>query len=170
MKTSIALIVFAFSIGIISAQEKFAVPQLTDDQKIEVLYSHMVAYAATGISYAKSQGASAKDYGEFIGRKFTGYWNPEDGFGMLVNRIMFILAGLHPDNQMQIVDQDEIGITFKMKNVDLAFKNGPMFDITFQDFLDCSEGILSVIAKYMKSTFSHEMTEDGWYIVHLKKC
>ena len=168
MKTLAAFILFSFIYFSLTAQEKFEVPQLSDEQKNEVLYSHMVAYAATGISFAKAQGVSAKDYGKFIGQKFAAFWNPEDGFAMLVSRMMFILAGLHPDNEMQIVEQYDSGITFKLKNVDLAFKNGPMFDVTYQDFLDCSEGIIAVIAKHMKSTFAHEMTDDGWYVVHLK--
>ncbi|WP_167605324.1 hypothetical protein [Maribellus sediminis] len=166
---SLTISVFLFFLfGALYSQEQFEVPQLTQEQKTEVLYSHMVAYAATGISFAKSQGLSAKDYGKFIGQKFAAFWNPEDGFAMLVNRMMFILAGLHPENEMQIVEQDDSGITFKLKNVDLAFKNGPMFDVPYQDFLDCSEGIIAVIAKHMKSSFAHEMTTDGWYVVHLK--
>jgi len=153
----------------LNAQEKFTVPQLTPEQKTDVLYNHMVAYAVTGISFAKSQEVSAEDYGKFIGKKFAAFWNPEDGFPMLVNRMMYILAGLHPDNAMQIVEQDDSSITFKLKNVDLAFQNGPMFDVSYQDFLDCSYGIISVIAEHMNSTFSYEMTEDGWYIVTLRK-
>lgn len=169
MKLLSAVFFLVFLTYNVQSQEKFEVPQLSDDQKTEVLYSHMVAYAVTGISFAKSQGVNTEDYGKFIGQKFVAFWNPEDGFGMLVNRMMFILAGLHPDNQMQIIDQDDSSISFKLKNVDLSFKNGPMFDVSYQDFLDCSYGIISVVAKHMKSTFSHEMTEDGWYVVHLKK-
>jgi len=169
MKSLTISVFLVFLFCTVYSQEKFTVPQLTNDQKTEVIYNHMIAYAVTGISFAKAQGISAKDYGKFIGNKFTAFWNPEDGFPMLVNQLMFILGGLHPDNQMQIVQQDDSGITFKLKNVDLAFQNGPMFDVTYQDFLDCSYGIISVIAKHMESTFSHKMTEDGWYMVTLSK-
>jgi len=169
MKSFAITVAFVFVLFSLTAQEKFEVPQLTPEQKTEVLYNHVIAYCVTGISFAKSQGVSAEDYGKFIGKKFTAFWNPEDGFPMLVNRMMFILAGLHPGNEMQIINQDDSSISFKLKNVDLMFQNGPMFDVTYKDFLDCSYGLISVIAKHMKSTFSHEMTEDGWYIVHLKK-
>ncbi|WP_340110948.1 hypothetical protein [Maribellus mangrovi] len=169
MKLLIISVFIFFLFGTVYSQEKFEVPQLTEEQKTEVLYSHMIAYGVTGVSFAKSHGVSAEDYGRFIGKKFIAFWNPEDGFAMLVNRMMFILAGLHPDNEMQIVEQDDSGITFKLKNVDMSFKNGPMFDVSYQDFLDFSYGIISVVAKHMNSTFAHEMTEDGWYVVHLKK-
>jgi len=169
MKVFALFIVLTLTSFFLAAQEKFSVPQVTTDQKIEILYSHVVAYAATGISFAKSQGVTAEDYGKFIGKKFTAYWNPDDGFSKLVNQLMFILAGMHPNNEMQIVDQNAKSITFKLKNVDLSFRDGPMFDVTYQDFLDCSLGIIEVIAKHMNSKFSQEMTADGWYIATLSQ-
>ena len=95
-----------------------------------------------------TQGVTAEDYGKFIGKKFTAYWNPDDGFSKLVNQLMFILAGMHPNNEMQIVDQNAKSITFKLKNVDLSFRDGPMFDVSYQDFLDCSLGIIDRITSY----------------------
>ena len=153
----------------LNAQEQFSVPQLTSEQKAEVLYNHVIAYAVTGISFAKTKGIAPEDYGKFIGNKFKVYWNIADGFPVLVNRVMYILNGLHPANEMQIVTQDGNSICFKMKNVDLVFKEGPMFDVSYKDFLDCSHGIISTIAEHMNSRFSHEATNDGWYIVHLSK-
>ena len=159
------LLCFSF----LNAQEQFSVPQLTDEQKTEVLHSHVIAYAVAWISFAKEHGVEPEDYGKFIGNKFTAYWNPNDGFPMLVNRMMYILNGLHHANEMQIVSQNGNSITFKVKNVDLSFQNGPIFDVSYQDFLECSYGIISVVAKHMNSEFSHEMTNDGWYVVRMKK-
>ena len=143
MKNLTFLIITIVLSGYLTAQEKFSVPQVTTDQKIEVLYNHVIAYAVTGISFAKSKGVSPENYGKFIGKEFCTMWDQSAGFPLLVNQLMFILAGMHPDNQMQIVKQDEKSITFRLKNVDLPFKNGPMFDVTYQDFLDCSKGIIS---------------------------
>lgn len=164
MKKTALFIITLLAICDLSAQEKFSVPQVTTDQKIEILYNHVIAYGVTGISFAKSKGVSPEDYGKFIGKKFSAMWDPSGGFPLLVNQLMFILAGMHPDNQMKIVKQDEKSITFQMKNVDLPFKNGPMFDVTYQDFLDCSKGIISTLAEYMNATFSEQVTEDGWYV------
>lgn len=169
MKTLFCLVVFNFSFVMTNAQEKFQVPQPTTDQKIEILYNHVIAYAVTGIGFAKSQGVTPEEYGKFMGKKFTQYWDPSAGFHQLVNQLMFILAGMHPDNQMQIVKQDEKSITFKMKNVDIAFKNGPMFGVTYQDFLDCSQGIISTLAGYMHSSLSQRITEEIWYEITIKK-
>ena len=52
---------------------------------------------------------------------------------------MFLLAAMHPDNGMQIVEQSEKMIRFKMKNVDIAFKMGSAYGITYEEFLECSD-------------------------------
>jgi len=153
--------------GLISAQGEFSVPELTGDQKSDVLYSHVIAYAVTGISFAQSQGMTAEEYGKFIGQKFKAYWQPEDGFAALVNRMMFILAGLHPNNEMAITRQNPKSVTFRLKNVDMPFQNGPMFDVSYKDYLECSFGIISVIAEHMGSTFSQRTDPEGWYEVTL---
>jgi hypothetical protein len=169
MKSSAILIITFLLSGYLNAQEKFSVPQLTPDQKTEVLFNHVMAYSVTGIGFAKTQGVSAEYYGRFIGKKFTAFWNPDAGFPMLVNQMMFILAGMYPNNQMQITEQSENSITFQLKNVNLAFQNGPMFDVSYQDFLDCSYGIISEVAEFMHADFSHKTTDNGWYIAHFSK-
>jgi hypothetical protein len=119
--------------------------------------------AVTGISFARSQGVSPEDCGKFIGKRFMAFRNPEDGFVMLVNRMMYILAGLHPDNEMAVVRQDPKSVAVKLKNVDLSFKNGPMFVVSCKDFLEWSYGIISMIADHMGSIFSYNNDEEGWY-------
>jgi hypothetical protein len=163
MKSIVSFFVFILLSGLISAQDQFSVPELNGDQKSEVLYSHVIAYAVTGISFARSQGVTAEEYGRFIGHKFKAYWQPEDGFAGLVNRIMYILAGLHPNNEMMIIRQSPKSVTFRLKNVDTSFQNGPMFDVSYRDYLECSFGIISVIAEHMGSKFSHRTDPDGWY-------
>lgn len=169
MKSIFVLLLTMLFVYQISAQERFTVPQLTTDQEKEVLFNHVMAYSVTGISFAKTQGVSAEDYGRFIGKKFTAFWNPDDGFAMLVNQMMFILAGMYPDNQIEILEQDENSIKFRLKNVDLAFQQGPMFDVKYQDFLNCSYGIISELADFMGCGFSHKMTGEGWYVVNFSK-
>jgi hypothetical protein len=81
---------------------------------------------------------------------------------------MFILAGMHPDNDMQIVEQSDNMVRFKMKNVDSAFKMGSAYGISYEEFLECSEGLISVLAEHMNTTFSHKVTDEIWYEVTLE--
>ncbi len=137
-------------------------PELTEQQKQEVLYKHVVSYAASGISYAKSLGKSPEEYGRYVGNLFTPFWDPAAGLPGFANQIMFLLAGIHPANEMKIVSQDENSITVRMKNVDMPFMQGPMLGVSYDEYLEFSYGVLVVVADFMKLDFSHSMV-DGWY-------
>ncbi len=150
------------------AQQPFVVPEVTSEQKQEILYNHVIGYAVTGIGFAKSKGATPEEFGKYIGTQFTSFWNPADGFEAFANGMIFILAGMHPDNEMQIVAQSEKMVQFKLKNVDISFKNGPMFGVTYDEMLDCSEGIISVLANHMNVSFSHQIVDEIWYEVTLR--
>ena len=88
----ILTIIFAalLSVSTVRAQETFTVPLLTPEQETEVLYNHVIAYFAAGLSMAKEKGVSPEAYGEYIGEQFKVFWEPEAGFPVFVNQIMFI--------------------------------------------------------------------------------
>ena len=152
----------------ISAQQ-FSVPKVTPEQKQEILYNHVMGYAITGIGFAKSKGATPKEFGEFIGTQFKSYWDPAAGFPVFVNGMLFILTGMHPNNEMQIIEQSDKSIRFKLKNVDLSFKSGPVYGVNYDEFLECSEGIISTLAQHMNISFSHKIADEIWYEVTLTK-
>ncbi len=85
------------------------------------------------------------------------------------NGIVFILSGIHPENNMQIIEQSGQIIIFKLKNVDFPFQNGPLYGgVTYEDYLEFSEGTLSTLANHMNLSFSYEITPENWYKVTLK--
>lgn len=168
MKKILSLVILVFLFAQISAQDGFTVPQVSQQEKEQILYNHVIAYAVTGISFAKSKGVSAEEYGRYIGKLFAPMWNPDDGFGALASGMMYILAGMHPNNEMTIIDQNKNMVKFKMKNVTMAFGQGPFLGVTEKEFLDCSYGVIDELAKRMNAEFKHKMGEDGWYEVMLK--
>ena len=145
----------------------FTVPQVAPEQEKEILFNHVIAYCCTGISFAKSKGISPKEYGEYMGNAFKPFWNPDEGFPSFANGLMFMLAGMYANNDLQIIEQNESHLCFKLKNVDIAFKQGPAFGITYEELLECSEGLLETIGEHMNTTFSHKVTDDNWYEVTL---
>lgn len=158
---SIAICLFVFQLN--SAQDIISVPELNAQQKQEVLYSHVIAYAVSGISYAKTKESSPEEYGRYIGKMFIPFWDPAGGFPVFANRIMYILAGMHPDNEMKIEEQGANSIRFRMKNVDSSFQDGPMLGITYEEFLGFSLGIIDEIADFMHVDFSHKVVDKLWY-------
>ena len=75
---SLALIVLClFTFSVLNAQQTFSVPEVTPEQEKEILYNHVIAYFAAGITFAKTQGVSAQDYGKHIGNEFKQIQNFE---------------------------------------------------------------------------------------------
>ncbi len=148
-------------------QDKFSVPELSQEQVQQVLYNHVAAYATSGISYAKSMGKTPESYGRYVGDLFTPFWDPTAGLPGFANQIMFILAGIHYTGEMKIVEQDEHSIRIRMTNVDMPFKQGPMLGVTYEEYLEFSYGVLVVLADFMKLDFSHAVVDDGWYEISI---
>ena len=167
-KLSLIAISFLF-INFIVAQEKFTVPELSTQQKTDILYNHVIAYAVAGISFAKTQGVTPELYGKYIGKKFTSFWKPEAGFYVFVKGMLDILSGINSNNEMQIISQSEKMIQFKLKNVDLSFQKGPMLGVTYNEFLECSNGIISVLSEHMNVKFSHKISDEIWYEATFEK-
>lgn len=162
----ILIIIFAalLSASTLCAQESFTVPQLTPEEETEVLYNHVVAYFAVGLSMAKEKGVSPEAYGKYIGEQFKVFWDPEGGFQSFVNQIMFILQGVNPYSEMKIIEQNSTMIRFTMSNMNLLFKQGLAYGITYNEFLACSKGLLKAVANHMKANFAYKDT-DGLYEV-----
>lgn len=162
MKSLSLFVTCLFLFNLSYAQDKLSVPELTEQQKQEVLYNHVISYAASGVSYAKSLGKSPEEYGRYVGSLFTPFWDPAAGLQGFAGQFMFIMAGIHPANEMNIVDQDENSIRVRLKNVDKPFKQGPLLGVSYEEYLEFSNGLLVVLAEFMKLDFSQRMA-DGWY-------
>jgi hypothetical protein len=102
-----------------------------------------------------------------VGKLFIPFWDPSGGLALFGNQIMFLLAGMHPDNGMEIVKQSPTNLTFRMKNVDLSFKNGPVYGVSYEQFLEFSFGTLNELAKFMKLEFNHAVVDIDWYEITL---
>lgn len=164
MKIIAILFAGLLSASTLFAQESFTVPQLTPEQETEVLYNHVIAYFAAGLNMAKEKGVSPEEYGKYIGDQFKVFWDPEAGFLFFVNQIMFILKGVNPYSEMEIKEQNSNMIRFTMSNMNMLFKQGPAYGISYNEFLVCSDKLISTIANHMKANFAYKDT-DGLYEV-----
>ncbi|NQU84798.1 MAG: hypothetical protein HQ541_03475 [Mariniphaga sp.] len=43
-----------------------------------------------------------------------------------------------------------------------------MLGITYEEYLECSFGIISTLAQHMNTSFSHKITDEIWYEVTFK--
>lgn len=150
----------------LQAQNEFKVPELSMEQKQKVLYDHVISYATSGISYAKHLGKTPAEYGKYVGKQFSAFWDPAGGLQSLGNGLMYIMAGMHPDNELQIVNQDEHTLAFKLKNVDLPFREGPMLGVSKDDYMEFSAALIKALANHMKLDFKQSI-DDTWYYATL---
>lgn len=168
MKSFTLFIICLFSITVLNAQQAISVPEVTLEQEKEILYNHVIAYFAAGITFAKTQDISPKEYGKYIGTQFKPFWSPDADFASFANQMMFILKGVNPYSEMEIMEQSDKMIRFKMSNLAMLFKHGPAYGITYKEFLAASDGLISTLADYMKVSFEQKVNDDGWYLVTMK--
>lgn len=75
---------------------------------------------------------------------------------------------IHSQNETTFVEQSDQKVVFQFKNVDLPFRNGSIYRVvTYEEYLEFSEGVIAPLGKYMKLTFAHEANPEGWYKVSI---
>ena len=90
MKNLSFITIYFLFINFMVGQENFTIPEITQDQKQEVLYNHAISYFVTGISFAKTKGVEPMEYGKYIGKQFLPFWDKNIGFVAFVNKMIFI--------------------------------------------------------------------------------
>ncbi|MCK4465950.1 MAG: hypothetical protein KAU83_09575 [Bacteroidales bacterium] len=171
MKKLLSIAICLVFIGNAFGQEKFTVPERTHEQKHKrTMYQFWSVFAA-GINFAKSQDISPYEYGKYIGSLFAPSWNKENGFDGLVNGTIYNWENFKSDEdgQMVIKEKDDGSVIIDFPAA--AWKKYLPEDnpyASFQEVLDCMQGILEPIADYMESTINL-IVKDEWIIFTIKK-
>ena len=71
------------------------------------------------------------------------------------------------NGNLEILEQSDSEVRVRLKNVDLSFKAGPMFGVSYEEFLECSEGLIDELAGTMGIKFKQEV-EGDWYIASFR--
>lgn len=160
MKKLLCLLLPLLFIGSLNAQERFTVPERTHDQKHQrTIYQSWSVYAV-GINFAKSQDVSAYDYGKYVGSLFAQSWNKESGFDGFVRGMIFNYENFRTeaDGEIVIVENDDGSVVVKFPAIMLKkyFPEGNPY-ASFQEALDCFQGMLENIGDYMGCTAIQEV-------------
>lgn len=145
------------------------IDELSNDEIQEVLYIHAMAYYVNGINFARSQGITPAAYGTFLGNQFLPYWDKDIEFISFTNKMIHILKGFHYNNEIQIVSNGDQKIFILIDNVDHLFKNGHFYDVSYSEFLQCSNGLFRKITDHVGIDFSQKITEDNRYQLMFSK-
>lgn len=164
--TGLALLI---AVGI-TAQEPFKVHKPFIEQKLGNMIGQWDMMAIVSISFAKKEGKAAMEYGLFVGEQFKTTWNKEKGFEGFVNGLLWNMSCFSVEPEMEIISQSADRVEFKcLKMAQYLEKNQPVYNVSYQEYLDFVTGIISVIADHMDSIHELHVDEEWMYITCEKK-
>jgi len=139
-------------------------PQLTLQQKWETAESNLVYFIVCGITYAKSHGQTAEDFGKWAGQIAAPYWEEEKSKGLrgLVEGISYNKQQFHGFT-MEILDESATSIRARMKcfGEDLVRKRNP--EISVDEYIRFFDRKWAAIADYMGLKYAQHK-EGEWLI------
>ena len=159
--TGLALLI---AIGI-TAQEPFKVHKPFIEQKLGNMIGQWDYMAIVGISYAKAEGKTAREFGHFVGEQFKTSWKKEKGFNGFVNGLLWNLSCFSMEPEMQIISQSADKVELKCRKMAAYLeKNQPVFNVTYQEYMDFMDALMAPIAEYLGCT--HELrTDEQWLYI-----
>ena len=153
------IVLFALTI---SAQEKFSLPELNDNQKQWRLVSQLNGMMLNQINYAKSIGKSVEDVATFAGNQFKLSWNKENGWEGYVKGCLGNWTIIRPDNKLDILEQSDTMIRFKSKIPYARLKNnGPRYNVSHEEYMSFLKIAHKIIGEYLGASTTFEDVDDG---------
>jgi len=139
------------------------VDELSNNEIQDVLYIHAMSYYVNGINFAKSHGISPEEYGTFLGNQFLPFWDKDIDFVSFTSKMIHILKGIHYNSDIKIVSNGDKKVFIMISNVDALFKNGLFYDISYEEFLQCSNSLFQKISDHVGVSCSQNITTGNYY-------
>jgi len=125
---------------------------------------------AVSISYAKTQGLTAAEYGSLIGDQFKYSWNKEAGFEGFVNGWLYSAACFLADPGTEIIINTAEKVKFKTRLWGASIKvNEPLYGVTYEEVVDYFEAMVTKIADYMGANSEISYDDEWMYFTITKK-
>jgi hypothetical protein len=156
-----------FTAGLLGAQEKISVPQMTDIQKQQRL-NWMGNYCIiVGANYAKAQGKSVEHYAKHFGEVAKTTWDPKKGFtgfinGTLNNWVSFCSSA---SPAIEITFQSDNKFVFKAP-LDIKNMMAPegIHGVSFDELMTTYRIIFEEIGKYHNCLYAQKLVAEGNWI------
>ncbi len=140
-------------------------PQLTLQEKWETAESNLVYFIVCGITYAKSHGQTAEDFGRWAGQIAAPYWEEEKRMGP-----RGLIEGISRNKQqfhgftMEILDVSATSIRARMKcfGEDLVRERNP--EISVDEYIRFFDQKWVAIAEFMGLKYIQQQ-EGEWVMI-----
>jgi hypothetical protein len=140
-------------------------PQLYLAQKWKTAESNLIYFITCGISYAKSHGGSAEDFGTWAGQVAAPSWDEEKTKGP-----RGLVEGIASNNQLfqnfeiEILNESEMMIRARMKGFgENLVRRRPRHEITVDEYIQFFNRKWIAIADYMGLEYNQKL-EGDWVI------
>lgn len=150
-------------------QGKFTVPLLTDLQKYQNAALQLNASYLIQIYFAKSLGRTVEEVAIFFGDQVKSTWNPTGGYKGFVQGMLYTMVSLVPYGSVEITEQTENGLVFKVTGLYTELKEGgSIYHVTWEEYIKFLETAYSRVADYIGAKYSLKVTDEG-LIVTIRK-
>ena len=165
-------IVFMTSIFVYSQETKqeIELPKLTLEQKWETAESNLLYFIACGITYAKSKGETAADFGTWAGFVACPFWKKNDSItpatlveGISWNKQQF------KDFQMEVLEVNKSMIKGRMRNFGNKYFVENDFGITEDEYIRFFDKKWVAIAQCIGLDYKQEVDGDWIYFTVSQK-
>jgi len=117
-------------------------------------------YICTGIAYAKTLGKTTDDFAHFVGNAHS--WDEIKGKGIApAAQILYGLIRLYENGKFEIVSESDTLITMRSNRPYRSyFKDGPMLDVSIDEFERCLWGHIAILADRVGLLFKYRIEGD----------
>ena len=113
-------------------------------------------YICTGIAYAKSMGQSVEDFAEFVGKHHSLTYPDDETLSGVAKSGHYVMTS-YPWGKYEIISESDSVIVAKSNRL---YKNGPMLDVTIEEFEKYFWGHVVIMASKINIDFKYEIREN----------
>ena len=165
-------VIFCFSISLLSviAQEKFSVPVMTDQEKINALASSWNTLNLYLISQGKSLGKSIEEIATYTSELYMSDMDKSIGFDGYVKTLIQGWVGTSPTGKVEITEQTGDKIVLKVTNFCNQLKEkGTRYNVSYLEYIRYLEYRGNSVFGVFGGTYSIKAIKDGLIITMQKK-
>ena len=159
------LVVFLFA-GFISAQEtatKIDLPELTLEQKVSRSAWGNTNFFVLGISFAKSVGKTAEDYGKHQVELWAPGWSANKRSPIRMIRVTYLNSCANPNFKMEIFEASEAKVKGRMTVNGIGnFTGGMYYGVSLDEYMSCGKVWREGLADYLGLVWEQDF--DGEWI------
>ena len=163
----VLLLCFSFA----GQQKENELPKYTPEQRWERASSQLTVMMVGAISYAKSMGQSAEQFGEYQMKLFAPSWG-EPGTGSLniirgVNYNFMMWAG----SEFEITESSDVSVTARSNRPWAKYfgEDKTWYGVTLEEVETYLETSIRLLAEYLGLEYKSEVKEDWLYMTFATK-